>query len=440
MQQRTLALPRRITKGMTMPTYSQSGDSSSRRSSNSKRRSRRPSSGSRSQRSGSLSRGRSSSSRGRRGNSRNNLRSSHNYRTLNGNDTGYSLKQRQVSFGGRSSQATFIALGVAVVVLVLLVFGISSCVRGCSSRNNQGSADAAVNTQDSRVAAGAAPDVTSKLTPALDTADALRRIADNADKYSDSRLIDLAVTVPEAANFVANYPSADHTAADFNDSLTSGTFPVLYDWDSRWGYTDYADGAFGVTGSGPTVLAMAFMGLTGEGTQTPYTVGQMVTSSNFATGEAGMSKDFCTNTNLSKIGLSANSYSATVDDLQTALSGGTPAAILVRANTLTTYAHWILVTGYAQDGSVVVNDPTSTSVSSHTWAPGTIVSNADAIFALSASTTRTSDDDDSSSSSSNNGGGGNSNSSHSSSSQDDESQDTDSDSDSDSESSEDYGY
>ena len=317
-------------------------------------------------------------------------RSARNARTMNGHDAGYTLHQRSINFNGSHGitnldRGSLLLIAGALVILLLMIFAISSCVRSCSTPRNAGSAATSsdVNTQDARVAVGASADVTSRLTPALDNADALTRIAKHADDYTDTRMIDLAVNEPAALSFVANYPGADKTSSEYTDSVTKGTYPVLYDWDSRWGYIDYADGALGVTGSGPTTLAMAYMGLTGKTDQTPATIANTITDAGANSGESGMKTDFFEN-GISRVGLASVAYSSTEDDLYTAISNGTPVAALLKANTLTSSAHWVLITGYAEDDSLIVYDPTSATASSHTWDAGTIAASSDSLFALSA--------------------------------------------------------
>jgi hypothetical protein len=128
---------------------------------------------------------------------------------------------------------------------------------------------------------------------------------------------------------------------------------------------------------------MAYMGLTGSSDKTPATIVDIATSAGYANGDAGLSSDFFDNT-LAQVGLAGRKYTPSGDNISLVLEDGVPLAVLVKANTLTSYAHWVLVSGTADDGSVYVNDPTSATVSSHTWAASTIGSDADTMYALSA--------------------------------------------------------
>ena len=85
---------------------------------------------------------------------------------------GYPLRSQSINFqGSRGRRAydrrVFILAGLAVVLVILLVVGISSCVRGCSaSASDQATGDQ--NTIDARVAAGVTDDLTNRFKDQLD--------------------------------------------------------------------------------------------------------------------------------------------------------------------------------------------------------------------------------------------------------------------------------
>ncbi len=298
---------------------------------------------------------------------------------------GYPLRARNINFSsGRArrmnaNRRLIILAVIALLVIVLLVVGISSCVRSCSSDQTTGSE----NPVDSRVAAGVSEDLTRQFATELDRADKLAQIAANADQYENQGLLELALSEPAAIDFVAAYPESSKEAQPYEDEVTQGTVPELYCWDERWGAVDYADAPLALTGSGPTALAMARMGLLGNAEQTPATVAQAVSDAGMAGGDSGMSADFLGD-QLSALGLSSSSYASNADNLLQVLDTGTYLLLEVSAGTLTDSAHWVLVTAENEDGSVTVLDPTSPDVSSHTWDAATVASAATNIYALTA--------------------------------------------------------
>lgn len=298
---------------------------------------------------------------------------------------GYPLKARNINFqSGRARRLNdgrrLIILGaLAVVLVVLLVVGISSCVRGCSSDEPSGE----TNPVDARVAAGVDEDLTREFSAELDRGEKLAQIAANAGSYADAGLLELALSQPDAIDFVAAYPESDKTAQPYEDSVSKGTVPELYCWDSRWGGVDYAGRALALTGSGPTALSMAYMGLTGNADRTPADIAQLVTDAGQTDSDSAMSGGFLEDS-LGEIGLSCSTYTSNADNLAQVLDAGTYVLLETSAGSLTDAAHWVVAVSENEDGSVVVYDPTSPEVSSHSWDPATLASATTTLYAVSA--------------------------------------------------------
>ena len=164
--------------------------------------------------------------------------------------------------------------------------------------------------------------------------------------------------------------------------MTRGSVPQIFDWDTRWGYMTYGDGPLAVTGSAPTTLAMAYMGLTGQTDVTPATIAQSATSQATSTSKSVDSAESVMAL-AQGIGLTAEQYEVSTDNLSYGLSDTSVIAAQINADTFTSEQHWVLVVGANSDGSLTVFDPTSSSVSSHTWYAGTLASSSNAFVAIS---------------------------------------------------------
>lgn len=302
-----------------------------------------------------------------------------------------SLRAHNIRFGRESALRrlfggnlqTILIIVVAIAVLVLVILGVSSCVRGCATKQD---GTAAVNVADSRVAAGVSEELTQKFTGALDRNDKLSWIAANANQYSDTSLLELALDEPDSIDFVAAYPSSDKTAKPYGESVTAGSAPQLYDWDTRWGNVDYAGSALGVTGSGPTALSMAYMGLTGSTDKTAADISSLVSADGLATGDSHMDGGFLKD-HAADVGLTCKTYESSADNLTTVLDTGTYIMLEAKAGTLTDETHWVLLVTENADGSIVVYDPTSTTVSSVSWTAAKLASSCSTLYSLTATTT-----------------------------------------------------
>lgn len=306
---------------------------------------------------------------------------------------GYPLRSRSINFQGNRNRILgidrrLVILGaLAIVLAVLVIVGVSTCVRSCSGGEGT---DTQTSQSDVRVAAGLSEELTNDFTSELDQNEKLATIAANADQYGDQGLLELALNVPEAIDFVAAYPDAEKTAQPYEDAVEQGVAPQLWCWDARWGAVDYAGHPLAVSGSGPTVVSMAYMGLTGKSDKSPADIAQAVTEAELASGDSAMSADYLSSA-AEGLGLTYASYVSNGDNLSQMLDTGTYLLIEAKAGTLTDTAHWVLLVSENEDGSVVVYDPTSPEVSAHPWAPATLAASCDNLYAFSSSDATTDD-------------------------------------------------
>lgn len=336
--------------------------------------------------------GQSSSSRKR--STRPNRRTSDTARKpLQGRDTGYRVgsSHRQTS---RVNPRLIIAGIIAILLIIAMIFGITSCVKGCSAKSKKKETvetEQKVNPDDKRVAYGVSSEVTSKLSKVLDRNETFAKIAKYADKISDDRLIDLAIAEPDAIDFVAGSIKADGSTQAYGTAVPKGEFPQLYTFDERWGYMSYADGILGVTGSGPVALAMASIGLSGNTNYDPATIAEAVTASKLASGSAGMDDSFLVN-HASDAGLSAVVIEASSDGIYGAIAELQPVIIKLKADSGigSSYAHWALITQLNTDNSITVYDPTSVTASTHSWSLGAVASRCDTAYSVSTTSGTTS--------------------------------------------------
>ena len=300
---------------------------------------------------------------------------------------GYPLKARQINFQGRRGprfDTRLLLVGAAALVVVIIVVLV---VKGCSS---SASSDTGTdNAYDSRVADGASEELTLELADALDQAELLETVALAADQYDDPAIVELALEEPTALELAAALVSEDGWSAQtYGGTVSQGSAPELYCWDVRWGGTEYAGTYLALTGSGPTALSMAVMGLTGTVTNTPSVVADLVTAAGYATGDSYMSGEYLTG-DLSALSVSCSTYVSSADNISAVLDSGVYILIEVEAGTLTDEAHWVLLVDENSDGTIVVYDPTSTTVSAHPWSTSTLANACDTLYALTYSETTT---------------------------------------------------
>lgn len=309
--------------------------------------------------------------------------------TLTRPDTGYTLHSRRVRReAGSGSIAALLnprvlMLGAIVLIVVIVIgVGISSCVSHNNTKSEPSTEEVKPkNEQDARVAAGVSAAMTSRFTEALDQSQKLAQIAENADKYDDERMLSLALDEPDAVDFVAGYPASDKSSRPYDGSVKRGEVPRLYNWDYHWGAVTYGDGPIALTGSGPTTLAMAYMGLTGKTDNTPTEIAQQASKSNYTDTGSGSKPELFSKLGAS-LGLKTETQEVSEDTLLLTLSSDTLVAAELKEGTITEEPHWVLVVNVNEDGSVTVFDPTSTAVSNHPWSAATIADASETFYSI----------------------------------------------------------
>lgn len=217
----------------------------------------------------------------------------------------------------------------------------------------------------------AAPTVKATASPATtpltdENADARRAdiLQDTSGTWPES-LQALLERHPDALEFVEGYPDhKDDAPAETIGDVVQGQFPLLLQWDARWGYVRYGDDLLAVTGCGPTCLAMAATGLTGDNTITPAAVAEQAQRDGYWVGGVtswGLMTDGCR-----AWGLVSEELPLTETAVTGALDEGRPIICSVRPGDFTTTGHFILLAGLEEEG-IRVNDPNSPQNSGRLW-------------------------------------------------------------------------
>lgn len=208
-----------------------------------------------------------------------------------------------------------------------------------------------------------------------------RYILKHLNQYP-SGLLSLLGRNSETLDFVAGYPQHKNDApAKTVGEVTQGEFPLLMQWDMRWGYADYGDGLLALNGCGPTALSMVISGLTGDNTVTPYTVAQYADSQGLYVDGVGTSWDLM-RTGAEHFGLTAKELPLDEGVVTNALKQGRPIICSVGPGDFTTSGHFIVLVGL-EDGKIRVNDPNHRSTSAKLWDYATLAGQINNLWAYS---------------------------------------------------------
>ena len=201
---------------------------------------------------------------------------------------------------------------------------------------------------------------------------------------------DEPASIPYVREFPAKYPANDAVAdkelamdvASPSDKVPTTNIPHLYQWDRRWAYTIYSSASFGLTGCGPTSLAMVYQGLNRTVDKTPHDIAVMAEEGGFMSEFNGTDSAFFTEM-ASGLGLNCWESYPDAENIKEELAAGHVIIANLGPGFFTTNGHFFVLAGLDNDGKVIVNDPYSVERSSQTWDADFIAAESMAMFVYS---------------------------------------------------------
>ena len=182
--------------------------------------------------------------------------------------------------------------------------------------------------------------------------------------YPES-LIDLLERNPETEEFVLNYPFRKEVVKDFGEYDRDEGVPLFLQWDQRWGYEIYGSDVIGITGCGPTCLAMAGYYVTGDEMFTPDKIAKFAQKNGYYEKGYGSSWTLISEGGV-KLGLDVTEIPLVKKRIVDNLEVNNPVILSLRAGSFTTTGHYVVLVGM-EDGKFRVNDPNSVINSQKLW-------------------------------------------------------------------------
>ena len=184
-------------------------------------------------------------------------------------------------------------------------------------------------------------------------------------EYTDE-LIALYEKNPEAREYVLEFPLKKGTSQDYDLSdMDLSQIPLYIQWDSRWGYLEYGDSVIGLSGCGPTALAIVTTYLKQDVKYDPVYMTKFAEENNYYVSGHG-TEWVMMSEGAEKLGLIAKELPLSEDIVASELKAGHPIICIMGEGDFTSSAHFIVLTDY-DDGMVSVKDPNSNSRSEKQW-------------------------------------------------------------------------
>lgn len=192
-------------------------------------------------------------------------------------------------------------------------------------------------------------------------------VENETEKDYTAELNALAERNPEAAEFAANYPlykdgAGEYTMAEFEEL---SVMPHFLQWDTRWGYEEYAGSLMGLAGCGPVCLSMVAVYLLEDLSMDPLYVAAFAEENGYAEKDNG-TKWTLMSEGAERLGLSARELPLHKQTMINELDSGKPIICIMGAGDFTSSGHFIVLTDYTDEGFSVL-DPNSVARSQQKW-------------------------------------------------------------------------
>ena len=103
-----------------------------------------------------------------------------------------------------------------------------------------------------------------------------KEVLANKDIYPE-KLLEMLSRNKDMISYMYDFEDKKgHIYIDNIGKVTKGEYPLLLQYDKKWGYGIYGDNVIAINGCGPTSLAMVVAGLTGKNDTTPYDIAKIL--------------------------------------------------------------------------------------------------------------------------------------------------------------------
>ena len=191
----------------------------------------------------------------------------------------------------------------------------------------------------------------------------IKSIIENKNKYPQVLLEMLARNI-DMTDYVLEYEeNRGQVFSDTIGTVQKGQYPLLLQYDKRWGYGIYKDDVIAINGCGPTSLDIILAGLTGRNDITPYDIALYSANNDYY--QSGTSWSFFTE-GVQYFGIKGTEISLSKSNMMLELENGHPIICSMGRGDFTTTGHIIAITGI-KDGKFRVRDPNSKERSNKLW-------------------------------------------------------------------------
>ena len=207
--------------------------------------------------------------------------------------------------------------------------------------------------------------VLERLAELAEKYELVKQVYENADAYSEDILKNLANNPEMAAFALGTLESDGSVTGGFTEAELEAEYPLLLQFDPRWGYFEYGGKEMGNSGCAPTSLAMVMLYLTDLERVTPDKIAAYSEQQGHYVKGVGTAWKLL-DEYPAIYGLTVEHPAMKEESMKKALDEGKVLACSMSKGEFTAAGHFIVIYGYDETG-FKVNDPMCVARSNRTW-------------------------------------------------------------------------
>lgn len=207
--------------------------------------------------------------------------------------------------------------------------------------------------------------VREKLAELSEEYELIKQVHENIDAYSEDILKNLANNPEMAAFALGTLESDGSVTGGFTEAELEAEYPLLLQFDPRWGYYEYGGKEMGNSGCAPTSLSMVILYLTDLERVTPNKIADYSTEKGHYVKGVGTAWKLL-DEYPSIYGLTVEHPTLKEESMKDALDKGKVLVCSMSKGEFTAAGHFIVIYGYDETG-FKVNDPMCVARSNRTW-------------------------------------------------------------------------
>lgn len=200
--------------------------------------------------------------------------------------------------------------------------------------------------------------------------------------YPDDTAVNAAGN-PNLIHFLYQYIMRDYklqSSIRLTEAELKQKVPVLYQWDERWGFSDYGRAVIGITGCGPTSLSMVITGMTRNPKATPREIATFAAENNYYVAGDG-TRWALFPAAAREYGLHCSQIPVSEKNILEELEAGRLLICSMGPGIFTAQGHFIVVAGQ-KDGKFIIHDPNNRANTGKLWTYDEIRKEIRAVFSF----------------------------------------------------------